>query len=217
MSLADESATAPLREDARPRDRERVPPGQVATRKWPVLHYANVPDVDRAGWRLEVRGLVTHPQALAWADLHALGHQETLCDMHCVTHWSRLDNVFAGIPILALLAAVEPLPEATHVLVHGAEGYTTNLALDDLARPANLLATHFAGEPLTAEHGGPIRLLVPHLYLWKSAKWVTGLEFLDGDEPGLWEQNGYHMRGDPWAEERYGRPDPARMRRGPRR
>jgi DMSO/TMAO reductase YedYZ molybdopterin-dependent catalytic subunit len=217
MPPADDAATAPLREDARPTDRNRLPPGQVATQKWPVLHYASVPSVDIATWRFAISGAVTHPQVLNWTEMHALGWQETLCDMHCVTHWSRFDNRFTGIPVLALLAAVEPLPEATHVMVHGAEGYTTNLALADLARPANLLATHFADEPLTSEHGGPIRLLVPHLYLWKSAKWVTGFEFMEGDEPGLWEENGYHMRGEPWAEERYGRPDYTKMRRGPRR
>lgn len=217
MALADEPTGALPREDARPQDRERLPPGQVATQKWPVLHYASVPGVDMATWRLTVSGLVERPQLFTWERIHTLGRQETLCDMHCVTHWTRFDNVFAGIPVLALLAAVAPRAAATHVMVHGAEGYTTNLALADLARPANLLATHFADEPLTAEHGGPIRLLVPHLYLWKSAKWVTGFEFLDGDEPGLWEENGYHMRGEPWAEERYGRPDYTKMRRGPRR
>jgi DMSO/TMAO reductase YedYZ molybdopterin-dependent catalytic subunit len=111
---------------------------------------------------------------------------------------------------------VRPLPTARYVLVHAAPDYTTNLPLADLDRPENLLATEHSGEPLPAEHGGPIRLLVPHLYLWKSAKWVTGFEFLAEDQPGLWEQNGYHMRGDPWREERYGRPDPARMRRGKR-
>lgn len=203
--------------DVRTTDRDRLPPGQVVTQKWPVLHYGTVPTVHPEAWQFSVSGLVERPRAFSWDEIHALGTQDTQCDMHCVTHWSRFDNVFTGVPISALLAAVQPQAGATHVLVHAEEEYTTNLSLDDLSREANLLATHFNGEPLTPEHGGPIRLLVPHLYLWKSAKWVTGFEFMDGDWPGFWEENGYHMRGEPWAEERFGRPDPARMRRGPRR
>jgi DMSO/TMAO reductase YedYZ molybdopterin-dependent catalytic subunit len=203
--------------DVRPRDRERLPPGQVLTQKWPVLHYGEVPTVFPEAWRFDVTGLVAAPHSFSWDDIHDLGMQDTLCDMHCVTQWSRFDNVFSGIPVLALLAAVQPLPEATHVLIHAEENYTTNLPLAELALAANLLATHFDGEALTPEHGGPIRLLVPHLYLWKSAKWVTGFEFLDGDQPGFWEANGYHMLGEPWQEQRFGRPDPVPMRRGSRR
>jgi DMSO/TMAO reductase YedYZ molybdopterin-dependent catalytic subunit len=196
---------------------ERLPPGQIVTRKWPVLHYGHVPMIRPEAWRLEVTGLVEQPLSLGWDDLERFPRQETACDIHCVTRWSRYDNVFAGIPVRALLAAARPRAEAAFVLIHAAPDYTTNLPIADLDREANLLATHHNGEPLAAEHGGPIRLLVPHLYFWKSAKWVTGLEFLDEDWPGFWEQNGYHMRGDPWAEERFGRPDHARMRRGPRR
>jgi DMSO/TMAO reductase YedYZ molybdopterin-dependent catalytic subunit len=154
---------------------------------------------------------------LGWAAVNALPRQDMLCDIHCVTRWSRYDNQFTGIAVRALLAQVIPLPTATHVLVHAEPDYTTNLPLADLDRAENLLATHHDGEPLAAEHGGPVRLVVPHLYFWKSAKWVTGFEFLDGDEPGFWEENGYHMYGDPWAEQRFGRPDYTRMRRGPRR
>jgi DMSO/TMAO reductase YedYZ molybdopterin-dependent catalytic subunit len=207
---------SPSRVDVRTPAGTRLPPGQIRTEKWPVLHYGNVPRVHTDTWRFSVRGLVEHPFQLTWDELLALPRQETLCDMHCVTHWSRYDNVFEGIPVRAILERAKPRPEASHVMVHADPDYTTNLPLDDLDRDANLLALRFNGEPLTAEHGGPVRLLVPHLYLWKSAKWVTGLEFLPDDEPGFWEQNGYHMRGDPWEEERYGRPDPARMRRGPR-
>jgi DMSO/TMAO reductase YedYZ molybdopterin-dependent catalytic subunit len=202
--------------DTRPAER-RLPPGQIVTRKWPVLHYGHIPIISPSEWRFEVSGLVENPFTLRWEDLDGLGHQETVCDMHCVTRWSRYDNVFEGIPVRAILERARPKPEAGFVLVHAAPDYTTNLPLDDLDREANLLALRHNGEPLTAEHGGPIRLLVPHLYLWKSAKWVTGFEFIEEDSPGFWEQNGYHMRGDPWAEERFGRPDPARMRRGPRR
>ena len=193
---------------------ERLPPGQIVTQKWPVLHYSHVPRIELAGWRFDLSGRVERPQQLAWQDLAQLPRQETLCDIHCVTSWSRYDNRFSGIPVRALLELCRPLPDARYVLVHAAPDYTTNLPLADLDRPENLLATHHSGEPLPAEHGGPIRLLVPRLYFWKSAKWVTGFEFLAEDEPGFWERNGYHMRGDPWREERYGRPDPVRMRRG---
>lgn len=206
--------TQPL--DARLTDRRRLAPGQVETRKWPVLHYGTVPGFDPATWRFAVTGLVERPFELTWDELLASPRREVLCDMHCVTRWSRFDNRFSGIPVEAVAERAGIRRNATAVLVHAEEGYTTNLPLDDFLRPANLLALTFGGEPLTPEHGGPVRLLVPHLYLWKSAKWVRGFEFLAEDEPGFWERNGYHMRGDPWREERYGRPDPVRMRRGPR-
>jgi len=216
MSTAPDSQPAAPRVDTRA-DRERLPPGQVLTRKWPVLHYGTVPDVDTARWKFTVTGAVSSPLELTWAELASLPRQETACDIHCVTRWSRLDNVFGGVPVQALLQRARPLPSARFVLVHAEEGFTTNVPLADLDRPANLLALTHDGEPLTPEHGGPVRLLIPHLYLWKSAKWVRGFELLAEDYPGFWEQNGYHMRGDPWAEERYGRPDYSRMRRGPRR
>jgi DMSO/TMAO reductase YedYZ molybdopterin-dependent catalytic subunit len=195
---------------------DRLPPGQIETRKWPVLHYGNVPRVDLAAWRFEVRGAVENPIALTWQELIALPRQTTLCDIHCVTRWSRYDNLFGGVPVRTILERVRPKPEARFVVVRAEQGYTTNVPLEDLDRPDNLLALEHGGEPLTAEHGGPIRLLVPHLYLWKSAKWLRGFDFVAEDEAGFWERNGYHMRGDPWAEERYGRPDHSRMRRGPR-
>ena len=191
----------------------RVPPGQVVTTKWPVLHYSHVPKIDTARWTLRVFGEVEKTVVLDWNMFNALGITDVRCDMHCVTAWSRLDNRFRGIPVRAVLALAGVKPNATHALIHAAPDYTTNLPLADLDRDENLFATHFEGEPLSAEHGGPVRLLVPHLYLWKSAKWVTGVELMEGDEPGFWEDNGYHMRGDPWKEERYGRPDPVRMRR----
>jgi len=195
----------------------RLPPGQILTRKWPVLHYSHVPTVDPATWRFRIWGAVEHPFEITWSDLGAFPRVDVRCDIHCVTRWSRFDNNFSGVPVRALLSRATPLASARHVLVHADPDYTTNLPLADLDRPENLLATHHDGEPLPPEHGGPIRLVVPHLYLWKSAKWVTGFELMEEDWPGFWEENGYHMRGDPWAEERYGRPDPARMRRGPRR
>ena len=202
--------------DVRDTGRERLPPGQIITRKWPVLHYGTVPRVDLASWRFELRGAVERPGSLTWDELLALPRRETACDMHCVTRWSRYDNVFEGVPVQAVLARAGVKSGAAYVLVHAEQNYTTNLPLSDLDRPANLLALSHNGEPLTPEHGGPVRLLVPHLYLWKSAKWVTGFQLLEEDYPGFWEQNGYHMRGDPWQEERYGRADPVRMRRGPR-
>jgi len=203
--------------DVRTRDRERLPPGQTETVKWPVLHYGNVPRVDTERWTFRVFGEVERPYELSWEEFGALFRREVLCDIHCVTHWSRYDNSFSGVPVTALLERAGIRPGATHALVHAEQDFTTNLPLTDLVRDANLIATHHDGEPLSPEHGGPARLVVPHLYFWKSAKWVRGIELMEGDFPGFWEQNGYHMRGDPWAEERYGRPDPVRMRRGPRR
>jgi DMSO/TMAO reductase YedYZ molybdopterin-dependent catalytic subunit len=202
--------------DARNAEDRRLPPGQIITRKWPVLHFGTVPAVDLGAWRFDVYGAVEQPLSLSWADLQALPRQQTVCDIHCVTRWSRYDNAFEGVPVREILARARPRASAGFVLVHAENGFTTNLPLADLDRPANLLATTHGGDPLPPEHGGPVRLLVPHLYFWKSAKWVRGFEVLEEDYPGFWEQNGYHMRGDPWAEERYGRPDPARMRRGPR-
>jgi DMSO/TMAO reductase YedYZ molybdopterin-dependent catalytic subunit len=207
----------PDRIDVRAPEAERLPPGQIRTQKWPVLHYGTVPQVDLASWRFDVTGAVTRPLTLGWDELQALPRRETVCDMHCVTRWSRYDNAFGDVPVQVVLERAGIAPEAKYVLVHAEHGFTTNLPLSDLDRPANLLALTHNGEPLTPEHGGPVRLLVPHLYLWKSAKWVRGFELLEEDYPGFWEQNGYHMRGDPWQEERYGRPDHSRMRRGPRR
>ncbi len=207
----------PLRIDARPTDRPRLPPGQIVTQKWPVLHYGTVPKVDPAAWTFEVSGAVAHPFTLDWAELQSLPLQETMCDIHCVTRWSRYDNVFEGIPLRPLLERAGVKPDTRYVLVHAEQGFTTNVPMEDFARDANMLALRHNGRDLDPEHGGPVRLLIPHLYFWKSAKWVRGLEFMEEDYPGFWEQNGYHMRGEPWAEERYGRPDHARMRRGPRK
>jgi DMSO/TMAO reductase YedYZ molybdopterin-dependent catalytic subunit len=191
------------RVDAREPGRERLPPGQVVTRKWPVLHYSSVPRVDLARWRFEVRGAVERPLSLRWEELLALPRRETACDIHCVTRWSRFDNVFEGVPVQEVLARAGVKPQAGYALVHAEQGYSTNLPLADLDRPANLLALSHNGEPLTPEHGGPVRLLVPHLYLWKSAKWVRAIQLLDQDEPGFWESLGYHNYGDPWQEQRF--------------
>jgi len=202
--------------DARP-GANRLPPGQIATKKWPVLHYGQVPIIAPERWRFRIFGAVEHPFELGWSDLTRYPRREVRCDIHCVTRWSRFDNTFGGVAVTDLLRDAKPRPGAVAAMIHAAPDYTTNLPLEDLDRPANLLATDHDGAPLTPEHGGPIRLLVPHLYLWKSAKWVTGIELLAEDEPGFWEVNGYHMRGDPWSEERYGSDDVLRMRRGGRR
>jgi DMSO/TMAO reductase YedYZ molybdopterin-dependent catalytic subunit len=183
---------------------QRLPPGQVLTRKWPVLHYGLVPQVDMASWTFEVSGLVERPFSLSWDELLALPRHTVQCDIHCVTRWSRLDNTFEGVSIHSLLERAGVKPEARFALVLAEQEFTTNLPLADLDRPDNLLALKHDGDWLTPEHGGPVRLLVPHLYFWKSAKWVRGLELLEQDIPGFWEQNGYHMHGDPWTEERYG-------------
>jgi len=182
----------------------RLPPGQVLTKKWPVLHYGLVPTVDLATWTFTVDGLVERPFVLRYDEVLALPRSTTPCDIHCVTTWSRFDNTFGGVAVQSLLQRAGVRAEARYCLVSAEQGFTTNLPLADLDRPENLVALTHDGEPLTPEHGWPARLLVPHLYFWKSAKWVRGLTLLDADVPGFWEQNGYHMHGDPWTEERYG-------------
>jgi len=182
----------------------RVPPGQILTTKWPVLHYGDVPRVDTTKWTFDVMGLVEQPFSITYDELLLLPRQTVRCDMHCVTTWSRLDNTFEGVSVQSLLRRAGVQPAASYCLVSAEQGFTTNLPLSDLDRPENLIALKWGGEWLTPEHGWPARLLVPHLYLWKSAKWVRGFELLENDIPGFWEQNGYHMRGDPWQEERYG-------------
>jgi DMSO/TMAO reductase YedYZ molybdopterin-dependent catalytic subunit len=169
-----------------------------------VLHYGNVPRVELGAWTFEVAGLVERPFTLTYDELLALPRATVRCDIHCVTRWSRLDNVFAGVAVQRLLERAGVKREAQYCLVRAEQGFTTNLPLADLDRADTLIALQWGREWLSPEHGWPARLLVPHLYLWKSAKWVRGLTLLDADVPGFWEQNGYHMRGDPWREERYG-------------
>jgi DMSO/TMAO reductase YedYZ molybdopterin-dependent catalytic subunit len=182
----------------------RLPPGQALTLKWPVLHYGSVPRFDRERWDLRVYGLVESPMNWTWKEFTALPRAQRTSDFHCVTRWSRFDNRWDGVSFQEILRRVRPLPSATHVLVHGEQGYTANVPLVDLDRETVLLATHHDGEPLSADHGYPLRLIVPHLYAWKSVKWLRGLEFLDHNAPGFWEQNGYHMYGDPFREQRFG-------------
>ena len=181
----------------------RTPPGQTLTEKWPVLHYGSVPRVDLARWRFRLFGLVEEPVELTYQQVMELPKTEVTRDIHCVTTWSRLDNTFEGIPIREVLKLARPRPEARFALVQAEYGFTTNLPIDDLDREDVLLAYKHNGKELTPDHGWPLRLVVPHLYFWKSAKWVRGIEFLAEDRAGFWERNGYHMRGDPWQEERY--------------
>lgn len=183
---------------------ERMPPGQSRTRKWPVLDASGPPRIDLAQWALRVSGLVASPFEMTWAEFNGLPRVRVFSDFHCVTRWSRLGNLWEGVSLRELAQRAGIRPEASHVLAHAYDrGFTTNLPLADLLMPDSLLATHHDGEPIAAEHGGPARLIVPHLYAWKSAKWVCELEFLAQDQAGFWEVNGYHMRGDPWQEERH--------------
>ncbi len=183
----------------------KLPPGQSLTLKWPVLHYGSVPRFDPETWDFRVYGLVESPLALNWGQFNALPKTQRTSDFHCVTRWSRFDNRWEGVAFRELLTRTHPKPTAAYVVVHAEQGFTTNVPLADLDREEVLLATHHDGQALTPEHGYPLRLIVPHLYAWKSVKWVRGLEFLERDAPGFWEQNGYHMRGDPWKEQRFSR------------
>lgn len=187
---------------ARPQS-DRLPPGQHLVRNWPVLDLGQQPVIRPESWRLDIVGEAENPVSLDWRAFHALPQSDRLSDIHCVTTWSRYDNRWQGVATRDLLDLVMPKPSATHVMLSSYDGYTTNLPLADFAVEDALLATHWEGEPLTAEHGGPVRVVVPHLYFWKSAKWVNRIEFLTADRAGFWERNGYHMRGDPWVEERY--------------
>src|SRR5215204_3875174 len=183
---------------------DRLPPGQYLTEKWPVLHAGSVPRVDLATWNFRLEGLVESPRSLSLAELKQLPRRTVQSDVHCVTRWSLLDSTWEGVPIAEIMQLVTLKPEATHVMVHAEHNFTANLSLDDLLREPNMLVDTRNGEPISAEHGWPLRLFVPHLYFWKSVKWVRGFEFMSADRPGFWEQYGYHMRGDPWQEERYG-------------
>jgi len=186
----------------RPED-QRLPPGQHLTKDWPVLDLGVVPPVSRERWRLDVYGAVETPVFWTFAEFAAQKQARFTSDIHCVTTWSRYDNEWEGLASRELLALCQPREDAHFVVLHSYDGYTTNLALEDFAAEDALLAHSWAGQPLTEEHGGPVRLVVPHLYFWKSAKWLQAIEFLTKDAPGFWEVRGYHNRGDPWAEQRY--------------
>lgn len=182
---------------------ERLPPGQHLVRDWPVLDLGMTPQVSELSFRLDITGAVEHPASWNFQQFKALPQSEFVTDIHCVTTWSRYDNRWEGVSTHDLLDLVRPRPEAQFVELHSSDGYTTNLRLEDFAADDAILAFSWEGKPLSRDHGGPVRLVVPHLYFWKSAKWINRIHFLDRNKPGFWERNGYHDRGDPWAEERY--------------
>ena len=184
--------------------RKRLPPGQRLTDGWPVLHYGRIPSINLADWRLQIFGLVEQEVTLTWEELMALPQTTAHNDIHCVTTWSKFDNDWEGISFQEIFKLANVKPEAKYAVFHSYGGYTTNVPLDEIQGPENMLAHTHNGEPLTLEHGWPLRSLVPELYLWKSAKWIRGIEFVAQDRPGFWEMYGYHMHGDPWKEERYG-------------
>jgi DMSO/TMAO reductase YedYZ molybdopterin-dependent catalytic subunit len=184
-------------------DPARLPPGQYLTEKWPVLHAGDVPDVDLAAWDLRIWGQVERPLRLSWEDFTALPSTEITLDIHCVTRWSRFDATFRGVHWRQLADLVEPRPSARYVVAHAEQGFTANVPLAYLEDDEALLAYEAEGQPLTPEHGWPLRLVVPQKYFWKSAKWLRGLELLPRDQPGFWERYGYHNEADPWKEERY--------------
>ena len=185
-------------------DPARLPPGQYLTDKWPVLHAGTVPDTDLATWDFHVFGEVENPITLTWEELNALPKSENMQDIHCVTRWSRFDASFGGVHWRELAKLVRPKPSARFVVAHAEQGFTSNVPLEFLDDDMALLATEADGEPLTPEHGWPLRLVIPGKYFWKSAKWLRGIELRATDEPGFWERYGYHNDADPWREERYG-------------
>jgi DMSO/TMAO reductase YedYZ molybdopterin-dependent catalytic subunit len=182
----------------------RLPPGQILTDRWPVLHHGGVPNIKPDKWTFRIHGLVEKERTLTLKEFTALPMVEVFSDIHCVTTWSRYNNLWEGVSTAIIRDLVAIKPEAAYVMVEGEKGFTTNLSLSDFFEPDVLFALKHDGKPISTEHGAPVRLIVPRLYLWKSAKWATGLRFMARDEAGFWESNGYHMHGDPWTEERYG-------------
>jgi DMSO/TMAO reductase YedYZ molybdopterin-dependent catalytic subunit len=184
-------------------DPARLPPGQYLTEKWPVLHAGSVPKVDLATWTLEISGEVERPLTLSWEQLLELPSREITVDIHCVTRWSRFDTRFKGVHWSELAKLVAPKPSARFAVAHAEQGFTANVPYAALDEETSLVAYEADGEPLTADHGGPVRLVIASRYFWKSAKWLRGIELLDHDEPGFWERYGYHNDADFRQEERY--------------
>ena len=184
-------------------DPARLPPGQYSTDRFPVLHAGAVPKVESATWEFTVNGLVDKTLRLGFDGFRSLPTKTITADIHCVTKWTKFDTTWEGVSTTALLEMVGPSPDATHVVVRAEQGFTANLPLEDFAREGNLFAWRYGGEELEVDHGWPLRLVVPHVYFWKSVKWARGFDLLDHDEPGFWERNGYHMYGDPFQEQRY--------------
>jgi DMSO/TMAO reductase YedYZ molybdopterin-dependent catalytic subunit len=185
-------------------DPTRLPPGQYLTEKWPVLHAGGIPEVDIDTWRMRIFGLVEEEMTLGYEQLRSLPATDITTDIHCVTRWSRFDAGFRGVHWRDLAALCKPLPAARFVIAHAPQNFTANLPLTALDDDNAIVCYEADGEPLTAEHGGPVRLVVPSRYFWKSAKWLNGLELVAADQPGFWERLGYHNDADPFREERYG-------------
>ena len=181
----------------------RLPPGQRLVTNWPVLDLGVQPDIRPDNWRLRVTGLVENPLHWTLPEFLALPQVEDTSDIHCVTSWSRFDNHWQGVSSRTLLDLIKPKPEASHVVFHAYDGYTTNVKLPVFAEDNVLLAHSWEGKPIAREHGGPVRVVIPDWYFWKSAKWVNRIEFLAADRKGFWETRGYHNEADPWKEERY--------------
>ena len=184
-------------------DPSRLPPGQYLTERFPVLHVGDVPTYAPGEWSLTVTGLVDKPFTLSFDELTALPSQTITTDIHCVTKWSKFDTSWTGVRVKDLFATAGVQPDASHVMGHAEFGYTANLPLDDVMRDDSLVVYAYDGEPIEPIHGGPVRLVVPHLYFWKSPKWLRALELMSSDKPGFWERNGYHMYGDPFLEQRH--------------
>ncbi len=182
---------------------QQLPPGQYVTVKWPVLHSGTIPRFDPARWDFRVFGEVEDPVRFSYQEFMALPRVQVHCDVHCVTAWSKLNMTFEGVAVRTVLAKAKVKPTARFAMVHAEQGYETNVPLPYLQAEDALFAFKADREDLVPEHGWPLRLVVPRLYFWKSAKWVRGLELIASDRPGFWERNGYHMHGDPWKEERY--------------
>jgi len=186
-----------------PKREPRLPPGQVLTEKWPVLHYGAVPKVDLATWDFRVFGRVERPQRWTWDEFTKLPRIQVRSDIHCVTRWSRYDNLWGGVSVREVLRDAVAAADARFAVVHAEQNYTANLPLSELLNDDVLLADIHDGAPLAPDHGWPLRLVVPRRYFWKSVKWVRGIELVGDDRPGFWEQNGYHNEADPWKEERF--------------
>ncbi len=184
--------------------RDRLPPGQRLVKDWPVLDLGAQPDVTAERFRLDIDGAVRRPISMRLDEFTALPQSESVSDIHCVTQWSRYDNHWQGVSARTLLELVEPREEARRVIFHAFDGYTTNVRLDQFDQPDVFLVTQWEGRPIDRRHGGPVRVLIPRLYLWKSPKWIRRIELSTTDRPGFWETRGYHNNADPWAEERYG-------------
>jgi DMSO/TMAO reductase YedYZ molybdopterin-dependent catalytic subunit len=185
-------------------DPARLPPGQYYTEKWPVLHAGDVPDVDLATWTLEVTGEVEEPLTLSYDELKALPSRDVTTDIHCVTRWSRFDARFTGVHWSELAKLAKPKPTANFAIAHSEHGFTANVPISALEDENALVVYEADGEPLTPDHGWPVRLFIPTKYFWKSAKWLRGIELSSIDKPGFWERYGYNNNADYWKEERYG-------------